>query len=388
MKTYITHSVFFVILAYAVFPLAAQEPSIYTEKEENEYLFYADNHLPVEVWISLSFPQLVNMEASVPLPYAVSLQPNETRKYLFKVSIQASTRSSRYQLTTRFAIGNPLTATHDEQHVYYFPFKHGEKFKLSQGYHGTFSHSGTNAYAVDFEMDEGTEIHAARDGIVAAIKEDSRIGGRGFQYGGHENYILILHEDGSIGSYVHLRYGGAIVELGDDVYAGQIIGHSGNTGLSTGPHLHFSVDMPQMNGSMQSIPARFLYHDGTAISPEEGGYYYGFHPGKEAFPVIFGTDLRAEDFADHRISIAESKKIEITTDTLDDTSIIYIQNGTTVAKTIILSARLRGMQSSHPLPITLEIPPLTEVFATLLRTIPGAQRASYQLNISTRQTKQ
>src|SRR6185295_3881569 len=47
--------------------------------------------------------------------------------------------------------------------------------------------------------------------------------------------------DGTLGHYVHLKKAGCQVHIGDKVTVGQWIGLSGNTGYSTGPHLHFAV---------------------------------------------------------------------------------------------------------------------------------------------------
>jgi murein DD-endopeptidase MepM/ murein hydrolase activator NlpD len=75
------------------------------------------------------------------------------------------------------------------------------------------------------------------------------------KYGGRANYVRILHADGTMGLYAHLEEGGVLVQVGQHVRAGQEIGLSGNTGFTTGPHLHFAV---QVNRGMrlESIPFR------------------------------------------------------------------------------------------------------------------------------------
>jgi murein DD-endopeptidase MepM/ murein hydrolase activator NlpD len=87
--------------------------------------------------------------------------------------------------------------------------------------------------------------------------------------GPRANYVRILHEDGSMGLYAHLDYKGVRVSPGDRVERGERIGRSGNTGYSTGPHLHFAV---QVNRDMQltSVPFEFEGDDGAAVAPQPG----------------------------------------------------------------------------------------------------------------------
>ena len=53
-----------------------------------------------------------------------------------------------------------------------------------------------------------------------------------------------MHEDGTEAQYIHLTYNGALKNEGDNVNQGEIIALSGNTGKSSGPHLHFHVMQP------------------------------------------------------------------------------------------------------------------------------------------------
>lgn len=86
-------------------------------------------------------------------------------------------------------------------------------------------------------------VYAVLDGVVIASGWDSRGGG---------NYIKIKHSDPFVTSYLHLSE--IYYKAGDFVKAGYIIAKSGNSGNSTGPHLHFSVTE---NGKFIN-PIRFL----------------------------------------------------------------------------------------------------------------------------------
>ncbi|XVH33732.1 peptidoglycan-binding protein (plasmid) [Haloferacaceae archaeon DSL9] len=97
-------------------------------------------------------------------------------------------------------------------------------------------------YAVDFGNDGiiGTPIYAARDGVVDV---------RSYEEGGCGYYLKLGHENGYQTMYCHLN--SFDVSQGERVSRGQKIGGMGDTGRSTGPHLHFTVER---NGTHQSIP--------------------------------------------------------------------------------------------------------------------------------------
>jgi murein DD-endopeptidase MepM/ murein hydrolase activator NlpD len=127
----------------------------------------------------------------------------------------------------------------DSSYVYSLPYEKSKSFLIVQGYFGIFSHK--ERAALDFKMKRGTNICAARNGVVVRVKEDSDRGGVNKKYRSDGNNIVIQHEDGSRAGYWHLQKNGALVNVGDTVQQGQVIGLSGKTGYAAMPHLHFLV---------------------------------------------------------------------------------------------------------------------------------------------------
>lgn len=96
-------------------------------------------------------------------------------------------------------------------------------------------YSGRGHNGVDFRASIGTPVMAALDGIVKGTGNTDLVRGC-YSYG---KWILIEHENGISTLYGHLSY--VSVSAGQKVSTSDIIGYSGNTGYSTGPHLHFGV---------------------------------------------------------------------------------------------------------------------------------------------------
>lgn len=125
--------------------------------------------------------------------------------------------------------------------AYALPFPAGTVVRVGQGYHGTFSHVGTEAFALDFPVPEGTPVTAARGGVVWSVADDSDEGCPDPACAALVNVIVIDHGDGTFGSYHHLAHGSARVSVGDPVARGERLASSGATGRTTAPHLHFQV---------------------------------------------------------------------------------------------------------------------------------------------------
>ncbi len=127
----------------------------------------------------------------------------------------------------------------DTSYIYALPFEKGKSFRVIQGYFSQFTHK--ERAALDFNMKPGARIAAAREGVVIRLKEDGDKGGAKRKYKPFGNYIVIEHEDGSRAGYWHLQKNGALVNVGDSIKRGQVIGLSGQTGYAAVAHLHFLV---------------------------------------------------------------------------------------------------------------------------------------------------
>jgi murein DD-endopeptidase MepM/ murein hydrolase activator NlpD len=109
----------------------------------------------------------------------------------------------------------------------------------------------------DFAVPVGTVVKAAHSGVV--VKAGPNGGGDGPAYG---NAVVVKHAGGTYTQYAHLSK--INVRVGETVKTGETIARSGNTGNSSGPHLHFEIRTTPNYGSALN-PAKFLRGEGVVI---------------------------------------------------------------------------------------------------------------------------
>ena len=136
---------------------------------------------------------------------------------------------------------------------YNLPYTPNSEFVVGQGNCTDGSHTVEvdQEYAYDFDMPIGTDIVATKAGTVAVVVEDFT---ENNNTPGEENYLIIQHNDGTISGYYHLTQDGITVEVGDTVSQGDIVAQSGNTGDSSGAHLHFEVALCE---DCKTLPVNF-----------------------------------------------------------------------------------------------------------------------------------
>ena len=156
--------------------------------------------------------------------------------------------------------------------AYRAPFSAGLQFRITQSYPDFITHRTRDSrYAVDLSMPVGTNVVASRGGVVFDVASTNFKGGpNADQYADLANLVRILHDDGTYAVYAHLNWNTIRVQPGDRVETGQYIADSGNTGLSSGPHLHFAVQR-NMGGRVDSLPIAFRGADGSRVTPSSGG---------------------------------------------------------------------------------------------------------------------
>ena len=113
----------------------------------------------------------------------------------------------------------------------HFPTLHGTLLNSPYGVRKHRLHRG-----VDLHLHIGDSVVAAYPGKVVVSKYNRR---------GYGNYVMIEHANGTRTLYAHLQK--RLVEVGATVEGGQLIGKGGNTGRSSGPHLHFEIRYGEVN---------------------------------------------------------------------------------------------------------------------------------------------
>ena len=239
-----------------VIPVAVEASAIArlrVEAGNGDYLAWADNSLAGPIEVMLAFTRHNNVSGTPSLPARATV-PARSSVLVARLRSDDPARTGMFELSLTGVPGNPSARPQDVE--YLLPLRQSRN-RVDQGFGGQFSHQDEqNRYALDFAADIGTPVLAARAGTVMQVESDfSKAGLKREKYGGRANFVRILHDDGTMGLYAHLRADGALVRMGQRVTAGQQIGLSGNTGFTTGPHLHFAL---QVNRGMRllSIPFR------------------------------------------------------------------------------------------------------------------------------------
>lgn len=178
-------------------------------------------------------------------------------KDILKFHIEEETEKTilkKIRFTKHYGYYEETKQAYDTIYNYSLPYLKGKKFKIIQGYNGSFSHNNTvSRYTLDFNTQIGDTITASREGIVIKTIMNHNKQGTTYKFRPYANYIVVYHSDNTFAQYVHLKQNSNFIKVGDTVTTNQPIALSGFTGLTTEPHLHFGVFKSNKKG-IYSVP--------------------------------------------------------------------------------------------------------------------------------------
>ena len=228
---------------------------------------------PIQIAFRLS--ALQNVSADTPRSGLVVLEPRSETD-LVLVGRAAEQGDLRFESEFQFLPGAP-GAEHRPDQPYRLPYALSTAVRVSQAFPDTKTHTdAASQHAVDFVMPIGTDVFAARDGVVIEVASDFFESGTNPTVDGpRANVVRVLHDDGTMALYVHLNWNTIRVVPGQRVRRGEYLADSGNTGFSTGPHLHFVVQRNQ-GGSLSAVPLQFADVSGAPITLVTGETYTAY----------------------------------------------------------------------------------------------------------------
>lgn len=244
--------------------------SVYHLTSYGAFSFVAENkfHAPVEVIIGLD--ELTNLTLPPPELQMRWVIPARSRLTLMQLDILDVSKQATADYRYVWLPGEP-GVEHQPAEPYRAPFAVANHFLVSQAFPVGVTHITPDSHhAVDLVMPVGTDIYAARSGTVFQVASTNFRGGVDpNQQFSAANVVQILHDDGTFAIYGHLNWNSIRVTPGDQVLRGQFIAESGNTGFSSGPHLHFAVIRNRGMG-LESMPVIFEGPNDAIVEVETG----------------------------------------------------------------------------------------------------------------------
>jgi murein DD-endopeptidase MepM/ murein hydrolase activator NlpD len=185
------------------------------------------------------------------------------------LELEAADGPSTIRFEYGYVVGEP-GAQHRPSQPYRAPFATARRFMVTQAPPDAITHVGPSSRnAIDIELPVGTAVHAARAGVVIDVAARHFRSGLSTQNLDAANFVQIMHDDGTYAIYAHLQLDTVRVRVGQRVARGEYLASSGNTGFSSGPHLHFVV-LRNIGMRSESVPVTFAGPAGASVIPTTG----------------------------------------------------------------------------------------------------------------------
>ena len=248
------------------------EVRLFQRPFEGDIELVAQNTYFAPIQLAFRLAQMENVADSTPRDGFKVLPPrSQTQLLVVGEAVQNVTMSFEYEF--QFLPGEP-GAEHRPDQPYRLPYALSSTARVSQAYPATVTHGDPSSqHAVDFVMPVGTDVFAARGGVVIEVASDFFENGTDLNVNGpRANVVRVLHDDGTMSLYAHLNWNTIRVKPGQRVARGEYLADSGNTGFSTGPHLHFVVQRNR-GGALESVPVEFAGPAGAPFTVRAGESY-------------------------------------------------------------------------------------------------------------------
>ncbi len=220
----------------------------------------------VAVWVTAAD----NLQGELEANRALAVLPPGAEQTVMVLRAQQTAAPLSFELQHGFILGDPA-AEHRPAVPYLPPIAPASEFLVTQAAPDRITHvTPDSQHAIDIAMPEGSGVFAAREGTVVAVAYANFLGGvDAAKFVSKANQVRVLHDDGTFAVYAHLAWDSIRVRPGQQVARGERIAASGNTGFTTGPHLHFVVLRNEGLKSV-SVPVRFSNGRGGVVTPRTG----------------------------------------------------------------------------------------------------------------------
>jgi murein DD-endopeptidase MepM/ murein hydrolase activator NlpD len=253
-----------------------QRDAVTATRERAEVLLYRRSHADQritlvarntfysDVQVAYRMSAMENVGAAVPTSGLKLLEPRSDSD-LLTLERENPALPMRLEYEFHYIPGRP-DAEHAPGAPYRLPYALATAHPVSQAFPDRTTHGDlASLHAIDFVMPIGTGIYAARGGTVIEVASDFfEAGLNPVADGPQANIVRILHDDGTMSLYAHLNWNSIRVVPGQRIARGEYIADSGNTGFSSGPHLHFVVQRNR-DGAIVSVPVEFAGAGGTPL---------------------------------------------------------------------------------------------------------------------------
>ena len=188
----------------------------------------ARNRYAVPIMVSWSVGTLENLRPVGDTSGVLLVPPRAALARQWPARDPHRARAARYDASatagrSRSRRGSAIRTRLPIRYEYGLPFPRGKTFAVLQGFHGAFSHRGSNEFAVDFDCPVATPVLATRPGIVVAANATAQGSGTTPDYLEYKrtNFVLVIHDDGTLGEYMHLAPATVEVKPGQRVERGR-----------------------------------------------------------------------------------------------------------------------------------------------------------------------